>query len=231
MSALLILESISKRFGYRKILENINLSINPGEFVILIGNNGAGKSSLLRIISSLMRPTKGKIFFRGKNQKKILNEWLQKMGYVSEENMLYGDLSSEDNLRLYGTFYNTEKLKLRIEEILSEINLFHVAQMPVRNFSRGMKKRLMIGRLMLYQPEILILDEPYEGLDRISIHWFQNFLREFNNKGGTVLMVTHQFDHGFELANRVLVLKNKKIKHDTSTEGLKLEKLSQWLEE
>ena len=105
MSDILCLEAISKSFGYNKILEDINFSIKSGEFVILIGNNGAGKSTLLRIISSLMQPTNGKILFKGQDQKKILMHWLKKMGYVSEETMLYGDLSSIENLRLYGIFY------------------------------------------------------------------------------------------------------------------------------
>ena len=231
MSALLNLEGISKRFGYLDILENINFSINSGEFVMLVGNNGAGKSTLLRIITSLMRPTKGKIFFQGTNQKDILKTWFKKMGYISEENRFYGDLSPIDNLRLYGSLYQTEKINYKIGEILSKIDLNHVAELPVRNFSSGMKKRLMIGRLMLYEPEILLLDEPYGGLDRISFRWFQSYLREFKDRGGTIIMVTHQFELGLELANRVVVLHKKKIMHDMQAEELNLDNLSAWLEE
>ncbi len=231
MSALLCVEGICKHFGYIKILENINFSIETGEFVILIGNNGAGKSTLLRIISSLMKPTHGNIFFKGKNQREKYMFWLQKMGYVSEETQLYGDLSSIDNLRLYGTFYEVEDLNLKINDILSIIDLTHVSKIPVRKLSSGMKKRLMIGRLMLYQPEILLLDEPYSGLDQISLNWLKKYLNEFNQKGGAVLMVTHQFEQGLELANRVMVLKNRKIQRNIPTEGLHSEQLSSWLEE
>jgi len=231
MPVILSIERLSKNFGYRKILENISFSINSGEFVILIGNNGAGKSTLLRIISSLMNPTKGKIFFHETNQKEILKLWKHKMGYISSENRMYGDLSSIDNLRVYGTLYDIKDLNVKIDEILTIMDLTHVSNLPVRNFSNGMKKRLMIGRLMLYRPEILILDEPYEGLDRRSFHWFQNYLSEFHQKGGTVLMVTHQFELGLKLANRILVLQNKKIKHDVSAAGLTIDQLDSWLEE
>jgi len=231
MSAILSIENISKSFGYRKILENISFSIDHGEFVLLIGNNGAGKSTLLRIVSSLMRSTKGNIFFRGTNQKEILKLWKHKMGYISSENRMYGDLSSIDNLRFFGTFYDIKNLDLKIKEIMSITDLTHVANLPVRNFSSGMKKRLVIGRLMLYQPEILILDEPYEGLDRRSFNWFQKYLNEFHLQGGTVLMVTHQFELGLELANRILVLHNQNIKHDVSANGLNLKQLFSWLEE
>ena len=231
MSALLCLDGICKHFGYRKILENINFCIESGEFVLLVGNNGAGKSTLLRIISSLMKPTHGKIFFKGINQREIFMLWLKKMGYVSIETQLYGDLSSIDNLRLYGTFYEIENLNLKINEILTRIDLTHVAKIPVRKFSSGMKKRLMIGRLMLYKPEILLLDEPFIGLDQISLNWFKNYLHKFNQKGGTVLMVTHQFEQGLELPNRVMVLKNQNIQKNLPTKGLNSTHLSSWLEE
>ncbi|MBT3214001.1 MAG: heme ABC exporter ATP-binding protein CcmA [Deltaproteobacteria bacterium] len=231
MSALLNLDSVSKRFGFRNILNNINFSLDTGEFVMLIGNNGAGKSTLLRIISSLMKPSHGEITFRGTKQKDSLLEWLQIMGSITHENRLYADLNSKDNLRLYGTLYGVEQLNSKIDDVLAKIDLSHVAQLPVRNFSSGMTKRLMIGRLMLCQPEILILDEPYTGLDQHSFRWFQKYLREFHQQGGTVLMVTHQLELGLELATRVLVLHRQNIKHDISSAGLSVEQCSALLEE
>ena len=231
MSALLNLESISKRFGFRNILNNINFSLDAGEFVMLIGNNGAGKSTLLRIISSLMKPSNGEIIFRGTKQKDNLLEWLRIMGSITHENRLYADLNSKDNLRLHGTLYGVEQLNSKIDDILAKIDLSHVAQLPVRNFSSGMTKRLMIGRLMLCQPEILILDEPYTGLDQNSFRWFQEYLREFHQQGGSVLMVTHQLELGLELATRVLVLHRQNIKHDISSVGLSIEQCSALLEE
>ena len=231
MSAILCLEGIYKRFGYQNILEDINFSIESGEFVVILGNNGVGKSTLLRIISSLMRPTNGKIFFKGEEQREILMLWLKKMGYISEETRLYSDLNSIENLRLYGTFYEAKNLNLKINDILEEIDLIHVAKMPIRNFSSGMKKRLMIGRLMLYEPEILLLDEPYTGLDVKSKKWFREFLEKFHKKGGTVLMVTHQFEQGMEITNRLLVIKNKKILKNFSIKNLNSENLNKALEE
>jgi heme exporter protein A len=231
MSALLNLESVSKRFGFRNILNNINFSLDTGEFVMLIGNNGAGKSTLLRIISSLMKPSNGEITFRGTNQKDNLLEWLKIMGSITHENRLYADLNSIDNLRLYGTLYGVEDLNSKIDAVLAKIDLSHVSQLPVRNFSSGMTKRLMIGRLMLCKPEILILDEPYTGLDQNSFRWFQEYLREFHQQGGTVLMVTHQIELGLELATRVLVLHRQKIKNDISSAGLSVERCSALLEE
>ena len=231
MSAILCLEGIYKRFGYRNILENINFSIQSGEFVVMLGNNGVGKSTLLRVISSLMKPTHGKIFYKGKDQREILMLWLSKMGYISEETRLYGDLSSIENLRLYGTFYEINNLNLKISDILSEIDLIDFANIPIRNFSSGMKKRLMIAKLMLYDPEILLLDEPYTGLDVKSKKWFRKYLEKFHNKGGTILMITHQFEQGMELANRVLVLKNQKVHKNIQINNLNSTYLNHLLED
>ena len=197
---------------------------------MLIGNNGVGKSTLLRIISSLMKPTHGTICFRGESQKEKLQEWLRIMGSMTHENRLYGNLSSIDNLRLFGTLYGIEELKSKINQILDKIELTHVAQLPVRNFSSGMTKRLMIGRMMLCQPEIIILDEPYTGLDLYSIRWFQNYLHDFHQQGGTVLMVTHQLELGLELATRVLVLGQQRIQHDISAEKLNVDQCRTLLE-
>ncbi len=197
---------------------------------MLIGNNGAGKSTLLRIISTLSKPTQGRITFHGINQKDSLKEWRQKIGIISHENRLYGDLSSIDNLRIFGTLYGVEDLKIKTDNILQETDLSHVSRLPVGNFSSGMIKRLMIARLMLCQPEILILDEPFTGLDQHSNSWFHNYLHEFHQQGGTVLIATHQLELGLNLATRVLVLHKQRIQHDNSTAGLSVNQCVNWLD-
>ena len=230
MPAILSLEHITKRFGYRCVLNDICFSIETGEFVTLIGNNGAGKSTLLRIISTLSKPTHGRITFNGTNQKESLREWRQKIGIISHENRLYGDLSSVDNLRIFGTLYGVEDLESNTDQVLHKTDLFHVARLPVGNFSSGMKKRLMIARLMLCKPEILILDEPFTGLDQHSNQWFQNYLTAFHQQGGTVIMVTHQLELGLKLATRVLVLHQQRIQHDNSASELNIDKCVNWLD-
>ena len=229
MPAILSLEHITKRFGYRCVLNDISFSIDTGEFVTLIGNNGTGKSTLLRIISTLSKPTHGRITFKGTNQKESLREWRQKIGIISHENRLYGDLSSVDNLRVFGTLYGVEDLESNTDQVLQKTDLFHVARLPVSNFSSGMKKRLMIARLMLCKPEILILDEPFTGLDQHSNQWFQNYLTTFHHQGGTVILVTHQLDLGLKLATRVLVLNQQRIQHDNSASKLSIDQCVDWL--
>ena len=229
MPSIISLEHITKRFGYRCVLSDISFSIKTGDFIMLIGNNGAGKSTLLRIISTLSKPTHGKITFNGKNKKESLREWRQKIGIISHEHRLYGDLSSEDNLRIFGTLYGVEDLESNTAQVLLETDLFHVARLPVSNFSSGMKKRLMIARLMLCKPKILILDEPFTGLDQHSKKLFQNYLKVFHQQEGTVIMVTHQLDLGLKLATRVLVLHQQRIQHDNSASELSIDQCVNWL--
>ena len=177
-----------------------------------------------------MKPSKGQINFRGTKQNDNLLEWLRIMGNITHENRLYSDLNSKDNLRIYGNLYGVKQLDSKIDEVLSKIDLAHVALLPVRNFSSGMKKRLMIGRLMLYNPEILILDEPFTGLDQHSKKLFQNYLTAFHQQGGTVIMVTHQLDLGLKLATRVLVLHQKRIQHDNSVSEISIDQCFDWLD-
>ena len=230
MTSIVSLEHITKRFGYRCILNDISFSIETGEFVMLIGNNGAGKSTLLSIISTLSKPTHGIITFNGTNKKESLLEWRQKIGIISHENRLYGDLSSEDNLRVFGTLYGVEDLETITDQVLRKTDLFHLARVPVNNFSSGMKKRLMFARLMLCKPKILILDEPFTGLDQHSKILFQNYLTAFHQQGGTVIMCTHQLDLGLKLATRVLVLNKKRIQHDNSVSEISIDQCFDWLD-
>tara|TARA_B100000686_G_scaffold290963_1_gene318671 strand:+ start:340 stop:1044 length:705 start_codon:yes stop_codon:yes gene_type:complete len=230
MPNILCLENITKCFGYRCILNDISFSVEKGEFITLIGNNGAGKSTLLRIISTLSKPTHGRIIFNGIDQKDNLREWRQKIGIISHENRLYGDLSSEDNLRVFGTLYDVENLESNTKHVLKKTDLLHVSHLPVSNLSGGMKKRLMIARLMLCKPEILILDEPSTGLDQHFNQWLQNYLMAFHQQGGTVIMVTHQLDLGLKLATRILVLHKQRIQHDNLASELSIDQCIDWLD-
>ena len=184
---------------------------------------------MLRIISTLSKPTRGRITFKGTNKKENLGKWRQNIGIISHENRLYGDLNSVDNLRVFGTLYGIEDLEIKIDQVLQKTDLFHVSRLPVGNFSSGMKKRLMIARLMLCKPEILILDEPFAGLDQNSNQWFQNYLTAFHHQGGTVIMVTHQLELGLKLATRVLLLHQQRIQHDNSASEISLNQCVDWL--
>ena len=211
---LLELVGVEKRFGFHQVLRSIDLKFREGEFIFLLGNNAAGKSTLLRIICLLMNPTKGVLLFRGNPIKEQRSSWLKHIGSLSHESRLYSDLNAQENLKVYGTLYSLPELKQRIERALEETGLTHAANMPVRSFSSGMNKRLRISRLIMLEPKFLILDEPFSGLDQNSVNWFLSYLKKYHRKGGTVMMVSHQLGRGLELSSRVLILKQQRILFD-----------------
>ena len=227
---LITLQNVSKRFGYRTVLHNINLNIDAGNCTLLLGNNGAGKTTLLQIICSLMRPSSGKIFYKGKNYREVANHLRQAIGYISHESRLYGDLSAVENLKLFGSLYSVTNLSEHIQEALEFVELDYAQHLPVHTFSSGMIKRLAIARLVLYQPEFLVLDEPYSGLDQNSVQLFQHYLKQYHQKGGTILIVTHQFTLGLELSHRVLVMQKSQIFHDVLASQITPEQCRQWLQ-
>ncbi len=228
-SPLIALEAVTKRFGYRTILHQLSANIAPGESVLLLGNNGAGKSTLLRLISSLSRPTSGQLLFQGKPYADCHMDLLQNLGVISHESRLYPDLSAEENLRLFGTLHRATHLNERIPEVLEEVRLAHVRLAPVRTFSSGMTKRLMIARVLLYRPQLLLMDEPYTGLDQSSVRWLQDLLVTHRKNGGSLILVTHQLDLGLEVATRVLLLHKQRLTQDLPVSEVTLEACSSWL--
>lgn len=230
-SPLISLHQISKRFGYRTILKNIDLDIYSGDCLLLLGNNGAGKTTLLQIICSLMRPSGGKILFKGKNYREMAFYLRCALGVISHESYLYSDLTAEENLKLFGTLYSIENLSIEIENVLHAVDLGYAKHLPVHTFSSGMTKRVAIAKMMLCCPEILILDEPYTGLDQNSIKMFQNYLKQYHQNEGTIVMVTHQTSLGLELSSRVLVIQQNQILHNVSASQISSEQCSLWLQQ
>ena len=217
------LTGLGKRFGYRKVLERITLKVGQGEFLLVLGNNGAGKSTLLRVLSSLMRPSEGSLLFFGKT----FGEWGPKarsrLGMISHDPQVYGALTALENLKLWAVLYGVESARAAITSAVEQVGLEHTGGIPVRAYSSGMLKRLAIARLLLHKPEVLLLDEPYAGLDQDSIALFDQYLAGFQAGGGTVVLVTHQFSQGIELSNRVVILHQGVLRYNKPAQGLTAE--------
>ena len=226
---ILNINNLEKYFNKLHVLKKLSLKIPKQSIYGILGPNGSGKSTLMRIIAGLIKSWDGSIYFKEKKLNYNNPRVLRNFGFMIESPTFYEYLSALDTLKilsnLTGTNLNT------IHKVLKLVKLKERMNEKVKNFSYGMKQRLGIAQTLLHKPEILILDEPYSGLDQKSIKWFKSYLYDFNKKGGTVLMVTHQFEQGVEMANRVLVLKNKKIQTNITTNGLNSEQLSSWLEE
>jgi heme exporter protein A len=200
------LDAVSKQIGHRTILRDIGFTIEPGTFSMLLGNNGAGKTTLLRMLCGLMRPSSGILRFEGAPVARVAAELRRKVGVLSHESRLYGDLTAAENLHLFGELYGQSDLGRRIPDALARVRLDPVRDIPVRTFSSGMAKRVAIARLLLCEPSVLLLDEPYSGLDQDSVKLLDETLAAFHRDGGTAIMATHQFTPSTAECGRILIL-------------------------
>lgn len=217
---MLIAENIVKRIGSKTILQGIDLHIKKGEFVTVFGPNGAGKSTLLKILSMLMKPSSGTLIIDGLNVKNEAPKVRNKIGVISHQTFLYDNLTAFENLEFYGRMYETDNLRERIYDILNEVGLEFSINEPVRNFSRGMQQRLAIARAIIHQPEILFLDEPYTGLDQQAIDILNSVLAKLNIKDRTVFMITHNFEQGLDLSDKVLIISKGCISYQGTAQGV-----------
>ena len=204
-------KKLVKRFGLKTILKGLEFSAEPGEFVGLLGPNGAGKTTFLRILSSLSRPTMGLIKVAGYYLPQQAAGVRANLGVLSHQPLLYGDLTGEENLQFYGKMYAVENLETRIGEVLELVDLSKRGRDLVRTYSRGMAQRLAIARSVIHDPSILLLDEPYTGLDQDASSMLDTVLKQIAAQGRTVVMTSHDLARSEDLATRFDVLSRGKI--------------------
>lgn len=204
-------KKLVKRFGLKTILKGLEFSAEPGEFVGLLGPNGAGKTTFLRIMSSLSRPTMGLVKVAGFYLPQQAAGVRANLGVLSHQPLLYGDLTGEENLQFYGRMYAVENLEARIGEVLDLVDLSKRGRDLVRTYSRGMAQRLAIARAVIHDPSILLLDEPYTGLDQDASAMLDTVLKQIAAQGRTVVMTSHDLARSEDLATRFDVLSRGKI--------------------
>ena len=212
-----------KRFGSKVALDGVDLDVAEGEFLTLVGPNGAGKTTLIRILAALTRPTRGSVRVAGCDLTKQGNEVRRRIGLASHQTLLYGGLSAEENLRFYGRMYEVPQLEERITALLQRVDLDHRRHDLVRTFSRGMQQRLSIARALLHDPAILLLDEPYTGLDQHAAEVLKEVLVSLGGRSRTVLMTTHNLERGLELCDRAAILVNGRLVHQASKGDLEMD--------
>jgi heme exporter protein A len=195
-----------KTFGRKPVLRGLDFSVPEGEFVAVVGPNGAGKTTLLRILASLARPTLGEVRLAGRRLPAQAGAVRRMLGVVSHQPLLYGDLTAEENLRFYGRLYAIPELESRVQQALDTVGLRPRRRDLVRTFSRGMQQRLSIGRAILHQPLVMLLDEPHTGLDPQAAGMLDGVLAEVTGEGRTVVMTSHDLQRAAALADRVDVL-------------------------
>jgi heme exporter protein A len=200
-----------KSFGPSAALRGLSLSVAEGEFVTVAGPNGAGKTTLLRVLASLSRPSAGQVRIGAYNLPDQAAEVRGQIGFLGHHPLLYGDLSAEENLRFYGRIYAVAELEARIGEVLELVGLEGRQRDLVRTFSRGMQQRLAIARAVLHHPPLMLLDEPYTGLDQDAASRLEHVLSSLVTGGCTALMTTHDLERGLAVADRLVILANGRI--------------------
>ncbi|MCM3684848.1 heme ABC exporter ATP-binding protein CcmA [Mesobacillus subterraneus] len=208
---MLELRNMTKLLGDKLVLRNITLTLEKGEILAVIGPNGAGKSTFFKCTVGLLQPTSGEILLNGKLVKKNSGEVKQRIGFLGHESFLYNTLSPLENLKFYGKLYKVKDLDRKANDLLKEVGLYLFRDMPIRSFSRGMMQRLAIARVLLPDPEILMLDEPHTGLDQEAVALLNKIIKKKQASGTSILIISHDFEQVHALADRVAVLKKGKI--------------------
>ena len=218
---MILVKKLVKRFGLKTILRGVDFEVQPGEFVALLGPNGAGKTTFLRILASLSRPSLGEVHIAGYKLPQQAAQVRARLGVVSHLPLLYGELSAEENLRFYAGLYGINNYELRIAEVLEMVDLKTRRRDLVRTFSRGMQQRLAIGRAVLHDPDVMLFDEPYTGLDQDASSMLDDVLKAVAAQGRTVVMTSHDLSRAEELATRFDILSGGVIAASTTRRQLK----------
>lgn len=194
-----------REYGPVVAVDGVDLVLGEGEFLTIFGPNGAGKSSLLGMLGGALRPTKGTVKIRGVPLDFSDVEWRKSVGMLSHRGFLYAQLTVEENLRFYGRLFGLENLEELIAERLERVRLTDRAHFAVHQLSHGMRQRLALARALLHDPDVVLLDEPYTGLDPSAAAVLRGVLEELRDGRRTVVMVTHNLLEGIALATRMAI--------------------------
>jgi heme exporter protein A len=220
VSIMIEVKKLVKRFGLKTVLRGLDFQVQPGEFVALLGPNGAGKTTFLRILASLSRPSLGSVDIAGYSLPKQAAAVRARLGVVSHLPLLYPDLTAEENLMFYARMYGIQNADTRITEVLEMVGLEGRRKDLVRTFSRGMQQRLAIGRAVLHDPDVMLFDEPYTGLDQDASSMLDGVLQTVAGQGRTVVMTSHDLARAEDLATRFDVLSRGVIAASSTRDGL-----------
>lgn len=182
---------VSKFFGSRVALEGVNFSLPAGRILMLLGPNGAGKTTLLHVLAGLLAPSEGSVLLFGENVAGH-DQARKRLGFMGHSSFLYGDFTAEENLRFYATLYGLADGAGLARRWLEYFRLSQAARYRVRAYSQGMRQRLSLARALLHDPDLLLLDEPFAGLDDASGILVVQLLADLRERGKTVIVSTHQ---------------------------------------
>ena len=216
------LKHLTKKYDHFLAVEDLNLKIETGEFFGLLGPNGAGKTTTIGMLSTLLLPTSGEIWINGELLTRQKNQLKQKLSVVTQEYSMRQDMTMNEIMEYQGRLYYMplKKIRERSEELLEFCGLIDYRKRTVRKLSGGMKRKLMVCRALLTEPEILLLDEPTAGMDAFARRQMWNLLRKLNGKNLTILLTTHYMEEAQNLCSRVALMDHGKLEEINTPSGL-----------
>lgn len=218
METYLKVEGLAKRYGHVSALKGVDLHVDQGSSLVLLGPNGAGKSTLLGVIAGRIRPTGGRVTFKGETLGK--NAEARKLtGYLGHASLLYQGLTARENLMMYAKLYGVKDPIQRCDEMLQFIGLWDRRNDRVGGFSRGMEQRLSIARSLLHDPRLILLDEPFSGLDHQASRDFTSTLTQLRDGRRTILMATHDMNAVQGLGDRIVIMDRGRVLHEGPVPG------------
>jgi heme ABC exporter ATP-binding subunit CcmA len=219
----IILNNVHKSFGSIQVLRGINLKVKQGDFITVFGPNGAGKTTLIKLLATLTKPTSGKVIIGNNDIGKEPDKARGLLGLISHDAYLYENLSAFENIKFFASLYGLSRVQERALDTIKQVGLESRMHDLVRTFSRGMKQRLAVARAIVHEPQILLLDEPYTGLDQHGSRIFGDMLKWLKAQSRTIVMTTHNLSEGLELSDRVAILNAGRIAYENETNKVELE--------
>jgi heme exporter protein A len=207
---------LERRFGATWALRGVDLEVARGSTFAVFGSNGAGKTTLLRVLAGLVRPSAGSA--------RLLGVPLpgdaalrRRLGYVGHDSFIYGDFTGAENLAYYARLYGVRD-RSRVDALLAEVGLSDAAGRPARTYSRGMVQRLSLARAILHEPDLLLMDEPFSGLDPLGSDLLASVLGGLRRRGSTIVMTTHDFERGLAVADAAAILHRGRVAWQASAD-------------
>lgn len=216
---LLAATALARSYGPHRVLRGVGLTLTAGETLLVAGANGAGKTTLLRILAGLMRPGAGEVRVRGRRLTHADPDARRPIGLVSHQSLLYDDLTLTENLTFAARLYGLAAPAAAARQALADVALAGHADATPRQLSRGMLQRAAIARALIHEPSLLLLDEPFTGLDAGAAERLRGLLAARASAGRALVIVTHQLAEAWDLASRVAVLAGGRLVLDEPRQG------------
>lgn len=222
VKTILEVNNLTKKYKNHMAVDHISFGIKEGEVVGLLGTNGAGKSTTINMLSTILKSDEGNIFFEGKDIKNQLSYYKKNIGVVPQEIAIYEQISVMNNVKYFCRLYGVPKKEIdqRCEKVLKAVDLYDVRERKPSEFSGGMKRRLNIALALLHDPKLVIFDEPTVGVDIQSRRLILDYIKKLKQEGISVIYTTHYMEEVEEIADRIIVIKDGHIIADGDSEHI-----------